>query len=65
MMASTKPRISMISATTMYMTPMRLWSTLVSHSVHRYFQALSQVTTTKTMNAPPTVTRAPAAAMAL
>jgi hypothetical protein len=65
MMASTKPRISMISASTMYMTPMRLWSTLVSHSVHRYFHALSQLTTTKTTNAPPTVTRAPVAAMAL
>ena len=35
MMASTKPRSSMISASTMYMTPMRLWSTLVSHSVQR------------------------------
>ena len=40
MMASTKPRSSMISASTMYMMPMRLWSTLVSHSVHRYFQRL-------------------------
>ena len=65
MMPSTKPRASMISASTTYMTPTRLWSTLVSHSVHRYFQALSQVTTRATTSAPPTVTAAPLAAMAL
>ena len=34
MIASTKPRISMTSASRMYMMPMRLWSTLVTHSVH-------------------------------
>ena len=65
MMASTKPRSSMISASTMYMTPMRLWSTLVSHSFQRYSQPLSQVMTMATSSAPPTVTAAPPAAMAL
>ena len=55
----------MISASTTYMMPMRLWSTLVSQSVHRYFQALSQVSTMATSSAPPTVTRAPPAAMGL
>src|SRR4051812_34825410 len=65
MMASTKPRSSMISASTMYITPMRLWSTLVSHSFHRYSQPLSQVMTRATSSAPPTVTNAPPAAMAL
>jgi hypothetical protein len=33
--ASTKPRISMIIASVTYMMPMRLWSTLVSHSFQR------------------------------
>ena len=36
MMASGKPRSSMISARMMYMIPMRLWSTEVIHSRHRY-----------------------------
>ncbi len=36
MMASVKPRSSSTSAIRMYITPMRLWSTLVSHSRHRY-----------------------------
>ena len=35
MMASAKPRSSMISASMMYMMPMRLWSTEVSHSRQR------------------------------
>jgi hypothetical protein len=35
MAASAKPRNSMISASTIYMTPMRLWSTDVIHSRHR------------------------------
>ena len=35
MMASEKPRSSMISASMMYMMPMRLWSTEVIHSRHR------------------------------
>ena len=30
--ASAKPRSSITSASTMYITPMRLWSTLESHS---------------------------------
>ncbi len=35
MIASEKPRSSMISARIKYITPIRLWSTLVSHSRHR------------------------------
>ena len=35
MIASVKPRSSMSSASTIYMTPMRLWSTDVIHSRHR------------------------------
>ena len=35
MSASAKPRSSMTKPKVMYMTPMRLWSTLVSHSRHR------------------------------
>ena len=35
MMASAKPRSSMISANMMYMMPMRLWSTEVIHSRQR------------------------------
>ncbi|MNS18714.1 hypothetical protein D3C72_504150 [compost metagenome] len=35
MMASAKPRSSMISATSEYITPIRLWSTDVIHSLHR------------------------------
>ena len=65
MIASEKPRSSITMPRVMYITPMRLWSTLVSHSVHRYFQPLSQVITIITSSAPPTVTAAPPAAMAL
>src|SRR5215831_20558920 len=36
MMASTKPRSSMTRPSATYITPMRLWSTLVIHSRHRY-----------------------------
>src|SRR4051812_20782668 len=36
MMASAKPRSSITSPRHTYMTPMRLWSTLVSHSRHKY-----------------------------
>lgn len=35
MMASEKPRTNMTRPRIMYMTPMRLWSTLVIHSRHR------------------------------
>ena len=35
MIASMKPRSSITSAEQQYMTPMRLWSTLVIHSRHR------------------------------
>ena len=35
MIASEKPRSSMTSASRQYMTPMRLWSTLVIHSRQR------------------------------
>src|SRR5258706_1741607 len=48
---------SMSSASTMYMTPMRLWSTDVSHSFHRYptypFSTIQPRTPTmnRTMNA--------------
>ena len=34
-MASEKPRSSMTSARMQYITPMRLWSTLVIHSFQR------------------------------
>src|SRR5580700_12160421 len=36
MIASMNPRSSITSASSVYMTPMRLWSTLVIHSRHRY-----------------------------
>src|SRR4051812_7216250 len=36
MSASEKPRSSITSARRQYMTPMRLWSTLVIHSRHKY-----------------------------
>src|SRR3979409_2561623 len=36
MMASEKPRSSITIASRMYITPMRLWSTLVIHSRHKY-----------------------------
>ena len=36
MMASENPRSSITSASSVYMTPMRLWSTLVIHSRQRY-----------------------------
>ena len=36
MIASLKPRSNMTKPRVTYMTPMRLWSTLVSHSRHRY-----------------------------
>ena len=35
MIASVKPRSSITMASRMYMTPMRLWSTLVIHSRQR------------------------------
>jgi len=36
MMASAKPRSSITMPSTMYITPMRLWSVLLIHSFHRY-----------------------------
>src|SRR5262245_46788403 len=36
MIASVKPRSSITRASSVYMTPIRLWSTLVIHSRHRY-----------------------------
>src|SRR5215831_6911868 len=36
MIASAKPRTSITSPSATYITPMRLWSTLVIHSRHRY-----------------------------
>ncbi len=33
--ASAKPRSSITMPSTMYMTPIFLWSTLVNHSCHR------------------------------
>src|SRR5882757_10082258 len=48
MTASLKPRRSMTRPRTTYMTPMRLWSTLVSHSRHRYGHQPLMVTTTRT-----------------
>ena len=35
MMASVKPRSNITDASVTYMTPIRLWSTLVTHSRHR------------------------------
>src|ERR1700716_3022214 len=48
MIASLKPRSSITRPSTTYMTPMRLWSTLVSHSRHRYGHQPLMVTTTRT-----------------
>src|SRR5258708_21613090 len=36
MIASMKPRSSITAASVTYIMPMRLWSTLVIHSLHRY-----------------------------
>ncbi len=36
MMASANPRSSITDASSVYMTPIRLWSTLVIHSLQRY-----------------------------
>src|SRR5262249_1038690 len=47
MIASEKPRSSMTRPRVMYMTPMRLWSTLVSHSRHRYGHQPFTVTVTR------------------
>ncbi len=44
MIASEKPRSSMIIASTQYITPIRLWSTDVIHSRHRYGQYPLMVT---------------------
>src|SRR5262249_20803361 len=46
MIASVKPRSSMTRPRARYMTPMRLWSTLVSHSRHRYGHQPFTVTVT-------------------
>src|SRR5262245_12464520 len=47
MIASLKPRSSITRPSTTYMTPMRLWSTLVSHSRHRYGHQPLMLTTTR------------------
>src|SRR5262249_1312324 len=47
MIASEKPRSSITRPRTTYMTPMRLWSTLVSHSRHRYGHQPFTVTVTR------------------
>src|SRR5262249_28794807 len=47
MIASEKPRSSMTRPRVTYMTPMRLWSTLVSHSRHRYGHQPFTVTVTR------------------
>src|SRR5262249_11724563 len=47
MIASEKPRSSMTRPSATYMTPMRLWSTLVSHSRHRYGHQPFTVTVTR------------------
>src|ERR1700756_1318034 len=47
MIASEKPRSSMTRPRATYMTPMRLWSTLVSHSRHRYGHQPFTVTVTR------------------
>src|SRR5271166_2102366 len=47
MIASEKPRSSMTRPSATYMTPMRLWSTLVSHSRHRYGHQPFMVTVTR------------------
>src|SRR5262249_31940014 len=47
MIASEKPRSSMTRPSATYMTPMRLWSTLVSHSRHRYGHQPFRVTVTR------------------
>src|SRR5262245_403035 len=47
MIASEKPRSSMTRPSAKYITPMRLWSTLVSHSRHRYGHQPFTVTITR------------------
>src|SRR6516162_3499823 len=47
MIASEKPRSSMTRPSATYITPMRLWSTLVSHSRHRYGHQPFTVTVTR------------------
>src|SRR5262249_1857042 len=47
MIASEKPRSSITRPRTTYMTPIRLWSTLVSHSRHRYGHQPFTVTVTR------------------
>src|SRR6516165_5869449 len=47
MIASVKPRSSMTRPRARYMTPMRLWSTLVSHSRHKYGHQPFTVTVTR------------------
>lgn len=48
MIASLPPRSSMIEASKMYMTPIRLWSTLVIHSCQRYGRCPFTTTQTST-----------------
>ena len=55
MIASMKPRSSITAASVTYMMPIRLWSTLVIHSRHRYgiqplivIKASTPITTTMT-----------------
>ena len=57
MSASTKPRTSITSASSTYITPMRLWSTLVIHSRHRYgHQPLTVTSASRPERAPSTTT---------
>src|SRR5262245_23745764 len=50
MIASEKPRSNMTRPRTTYITPMRLWSTLVNHSRHRYGHQPFTVTVTRRAN---------------
>src|SRR5947209_3453382 len=62
MMPSAKPRSSMIIARMLYMMPMRLWSTLVNHSRHKYghhpITVISASTASPPKTAPPPATNA-------
>src|SRR4051812_33211021 len=54
MMASAKPRSNMTMATMMYMIPIFLWSTEVSHSLHSHFHLPKYVISASSAS-PPTM----------
>jgi hypothetical protein len=55
---SSAPRTSMISASTIYITPIRLWSMLISHFDHMGPQSRNQVNSAAVTAAPKITTQA-------